>query len=87
MDAFHSSRAELAEAVYAKGIQRNTHRCPTINDERLQSMIPPELPELMNAYAKAVRKEQPTHVRALLQFSKDYFELMNAKVDERSATR
>lgn len=74
MDAFHSSRAELADVVYAKGVQRNTHRCPTVNDERLQAMIPPALPELMNAYAKAVRKAQPTHVRELLQFSKDYFE-------------
>lgn len=74
MEAFHSSRAELAETVYAHGIQRNTHRCPTVNDERLQKMIPAALPETLNAYAKAVRKVQPAHVRELLQFSKDYFE-------------
>lgn len=66
----------LHQQVWSTGIQKNTHRCPDVNDERLQTMIPAALPELLSAYTKAVRKAHPTTSEEVLAFSAQYFQGM-----------
>eukprot|EP00304_Pavlova_gyrans_P013446 CAMPEP_0206036622 /NCGR_PEP_ID=MMETSP1466-20131121/2897_1 /ASSEMBLY_ACC=CAM_ASM_001126 /TAXON_ID=44452 /ORGANISM="Pavlova gyrans, Strain CCMP608" /LENGTH=79 /DNA_ID=CAMNT_0053411111 /DNA_START=89 /DNA_END=328 /DNA_ORIENTATION=- len=71
--------SRLEDRVYRNGIHKNTHRCPDVNDDRLQQMIPPALPEILNQYTKAVRKEQPKSEMELLKFSELYFRTMETR--------
>mmetsp|Transcript_11695 Transcript_11695/g.30482 ORF Transcript_11695/g.30482 Transcript_11695/m.30482 type:complete len:81 (-) Transcript_11695:395-637(-) len=67
------TKAALGETVFNKGVHKNTHRFPDVNDARLQTMIPPTLPEVLNEYTKAVRKAQPKSTEEILKFSEEWF--------------
>jgi hypothetical protein len=67
------TKEALEKGVFSTGIQKNTHRCPDVHDERLQAMIPPPLPELLNNYTKHMRRLKPTTGEEILKLSAEYF--------------
>lgn len=67
----------LQQRVFSTGMQKNTQRC--LSDERLQTMIPPQLPDLLTEYTKAIRKAKPKDDEAILKFSVRYFAKLAAQ--------
>lgn len=67
------TKLALGETVFSQGIHKNTHRFPDSNDTRLQTMIPPSLPEVLNEYTKAIRKARPKTAEDIIEFSAMWF--------------